>query len=44
MIVSSEKEKTQFMTEVGKDGLPKELGGNAKLIALQDVEAPPLEC
>ncbi|GJQ93215.1 sec14 cytosolic factor-like protein [Tanacetum coccineum] len=44
MIVSSDKDKTQFMAEVGKDGLPKELGGNAKLIAFEDVQAPPLEC
>ncbi|GKG65032.1 hypothetical protein Tco_0667664, partial [Tanacetum coccineum] len=30
--------------EVGEDALPKELGGNAKLEAFQDVEARRLEC
>lgn len=44
MIVGNEEERNRFITEVGKEVLPEELGGEAKLVALQDVEAPRLEC
>ncbi|PWA88573.1 CRAL-TRIO lipid binding domain-containing protein [Artemisia annua] len=44
MIVSNEKERTQFMAEIGEDALPKEFGGNAKLQAYKDIEARRLQC
>ncbi|KAL7602900.1 SEC14 cytosolic factor [Lactuca sativa] len=44
MIVRNEDERKRFVIEVGKEALPEELGGEAKLVALQDVEAPRLEC
>ncbi|KAI3719831.1 hypothetical protein L6452_20736 [Arctium lappa] len=44
MIVTSEEERKRFITEVGKEVLPEELGGEAKFVALQDVETPRLEC
>ncbi|XP_071705565.1 CRAL-TRIO domain-containing protein C589.09, mitochondrial-like [Rutidosis leptorrhynchoides] len=44
MIVSSEKERQQVITEVGVEVLPKELGGIGKPVPLQDVELPRLEC
>ncbi|KAJ0430728.1 hypothetical protein HanHA300_Chr17g0672331 [Helianthus annuus] len=43
VIISNEDEKKQFTTEVGEDVLPEEFGGQAKLVALQDVVLPPLE-
>nr|XP_043624905.1 CRAL-TRIO domain-containing protein YKL091C-like [Erigeron canadensis] len=44
MMVSNEKEKKQFIEEVGIEVLPMELGGNAKLVPIQDVQVPQLEC
>ncbi|KAJ9563872.1 hypothetical protein OSB04_009032 [Centaurea solstitialis] len=46
MIVTTEEDRKRFVTEVGKEALPEELGGEAKYVALQDVEVPqlPLEC
>ncbi|KAJ9563874.1 hypothetical protein OSB04_009034 [Centaurea solstitialis] len=44
VIVNNEEQRKQFVIEVGKEALPEEFGGNAKLVALQDVEAPRLEC
>ncbi|XP_024988992.1 SEC14 cytosolic factor-like isoform X2 [Cynara cardunculus var. scolymus] len=43
MIVTSEEERKHFVTEVGKEVLPEVFGGEAKFVALQDVEAPRLE-
>nr|XP_043623344.1 sec14 cytosolic factor-like [Erigeron canadensis] len=42
IIVSDEEGKSQFVREVGKDVLPEELGGKAKLVTLQDVVLPSL--
>ncbi|XP_071707763.1 uncharacterized protein [Rutidosis leptorrhynchoides] len=44
MIVSSEEERQEVITEVGMEVLPKELGGIGMPVPLQDVEAPRLEC
>ncbi|KAL8227713.1 hypothetical protein R6Q57_015297 [Mikania cordata] len=44
VMVSNEKGRKQLIEEVGAEVLPKELGGNAQLVAIQDVQAPPLEC
>ncbi|XP_071735763.1 sec14 cytosolic factor-like [Rutidosis leptorrhynchoides] len=41
-IVTNDEEKSQFVREVGEDVLPEEMGGKAKLVALQDVVLPPL--
>ncbi|KAD7116755.1 hypothetical protein E3N88_04023 [Mikania micrantha] len=43
VIISNEDEKNQFIRDIGKDVLPEEYGGQAKLVALQDVVLPPLE-
>ncbi|KAJ9563873.1 hypothetical protein OSB04_009033 [Centaurea solstitialis] len=43
VIVSNEEEKNQFIRDVGEDILPEEFGGQAKLVALQDVILPPVE-
>ncbi|GKD41055.1 sec14 cytosolic factor-like protein isoform X2 [Tanacetum coccineum] len=40
VIVTNEEERRRFITEVGKEALPEECGGEAKLVALQDVEVP----
>ncbi|GJR94069.1 RNA-directed DNA polymerase, eukaryota [Tanacetum coccineum] len=40
VIVTNEEERRRFITEVGKEALPEEFGGEAKLVALQDVEVP----
>ncbi|KAL5763124.1 hypothetical protein ACOSP7_019388 [Xanthoceras sorbifolium] len=42
VIVTSEEEKKDFVTEVGEELLPEEYGGRAKLIAFQDVTVPHL--
>ncbi|KAI3719830.1 hypothetical protein L6452_20735 [Arctium lappa] len=44
VMVNNEEQRKQFVAEVGKEALPEEFGGNARLVALQDVEAPRLEC
>ncbi|XP_024988313.1 SEC14 cytosolic factor-like isoform X2 [Cynara cardunculus var. scolymus] len=44
VIVNNEEQRKEFVMEVGKEALPEEFGGNAKLVALQDVEAHQLEC
>lgn len=44
MIVTNEEERRRFITEVGKEVLPEEFGGEAKLVALQDVEVPQVTC
>ncbi|KAH7570868.1 hypothetical protein JRO89_XS05G0210200 [Xanthoceras sorbifolium] len=42
VIVTSEEEKKDFVTEVGEELLPEEYGGRAKLITFQDVTVPHL--
>lgn len=41
MIVTNEEERKDFVEEVGEEVLPEDLGGRAKLVALQDVTLPP---
>lgn len=43
IIVSNDNEKGDFMTEIGKEMLPEEYGGQAKLVAIQDVVLSPLD-
>ncbi|KAJ9135708.1 hypothetical protein P3X46_032860 [Hevea brasiliensis] len=43
VIVSNEEERKDFMKEIGEESLPEEYGGQAKLVALQDVILPQLE-
>jgi len=43
VIVSNEEEKKEFIREVGEEVLPEEYGGKAKLVAIQDVQLPPLQ-
>ncbi|KAF5205692.1 Sec14p-like phosphatidylinositol transfer family protein [Thalictrum thalictroides] len=38
VIVSNEDEHESFIKEVGKDALPEEYGGRAKVVAIQDVK------
>lgn len=38
VIVSNEDERRDFVNEIGKEILPEEYGGIAKLVALQDVK------
>ncbi|KAK9051220.1 hypothetical protein SSX86_027846 [Deinandra increscens subsp. villosa] len=40
VMVNNEKGRTQLIEEVGTEVLPKELGGNAILVPLQDVQVP----
>nr|XP_043624614.1 CRAL-TRIO domain-containing protein YKL091C-like [Erigeron canadensis] len=44
VIVTNDEQRQRFIVEVGKEVLPEDIGGEAKLVALQEVEAPPLEC
>ncbi|KAA8529771.1 hypothetical protein F0562_034129 [Nyssa sinensis] len=37
VIISSEDERRDFFKEIGEEALPEEYGGQAKLVALQDV-------
>ncbi|KAK1412109.1 hypothetical protein QVD17_33098 [Tagetes erecta] len=43
VIISNDGEKKQLIKEVGEDVLPEEFGGQAKLVALQDVVLPHVE-
>ncbi|KAK1412110.1 hypothetical protein QVD17_33099 [Tagetes erecta] len=43
VIISNDDEKKQFIREVGEEVLPEEFGGQARLVALQDVVLPPLD-
>ncbi|KAJ9153036.1 hypothetical protein P3X46_026525 [Hevea brasiliensis] len=43
VIVSNEEERTNFIKEIGEESLPEEYGGQAMLVALQDVTLPQLE-
>ncbi|EEF29185.1 aspartate semialdehyde dehydrogenase, putative [Ricinus communis] len=43
VIVSNEEERINFIKEIGEEALPEEYGGQAKLVALQDVVMPQLE-
>ncbi|XP_050253553.1 uncharacterized protein LOC126699648 isoform X2 [Quercus robur] len=43
VIVTNEDERQDFIKEVGEEVLPKEYGGRAKLVAIQDVVLAPLE-
>ncbi|KAG9144596.1 hypothetical protein Leryth_010809 [Lithospermum erythrorhizon] len=43
LIVTNEDERKEFMREIGEETLPEEYGGQAKLVALQDVILAPLE-
>nr|AFK46005.1 unknown [Lotus japonicus] len=43
VIVTNEDERSKFISEVGEEVLPEEYGGNAKLVAIQDVDLTPLE-
>ncbi|KAJ0837780.1 putative CRAL-TRIO lipid binding domain, CRAL/TRIO domain superfamily [Helianthus annuus] len=44
VIISGEKGSKQLIDEVGKEALPEELDGMAKLVLLQDVQVPQLKC
>ncbi|XP_071735764.1 CRAL-TRIO domain-containing protein YKL091C-like [Rutidosis leptorrhynchoides] len=44
VIVTNEEQRKRFVMEIGTEALPEEFGGEAKLVAIQDVEAPRLEC
>ncbi|KAI3497997.1 hypothetical protein L1887_33678 [Cichorium endivia] len=44
VIVRNEEDRKRFIMEVGKEALPQEFGGEAQLVAIQDVETPRLEC
>jgi hypothetical protein len=43
VIVTSEDERQDFIKNVGEEVLPEEYGGQAKVVALQDVVLAPLE-
>ncbi|XP_059446102.1 CRAL-TRIO domain-containing protein YKL091C isoform X2 [Corylus avellana] len=43
VIVTDEDERQDFIKKVGEEVLPEEYGGQAKLVALQDVVLAPLE-
>lgn len=43
VIVTNEDERGDFIKKVGEEVLPEEYGGQAKLVALQDVVLAPLE-
>jgi len=43
VIVTNEDERREFIREVGEEVLPELYGGKAKLVAIQDVELPPLQ-
>jgi hypothetical protein len=43
VIVTNEDERQDFIREVGEEVLPEEYGGQAKVVALQDVVLAPLE-
>ncbi|KAK1425466.1 hypothetical protein QVD17_20818 [Tagetes erecta] len=40
VMVTNDKGRKQLIEEVGKEVLPQEFGGNAKLVPLQDVQLP----
>ncbi|XP_065856954.1 sec14 cytosolic factor [Euphorbia lathyris] len=43
VIVTNEEERRDFIREIGEEVLPEEYGGQAKLVALQDVVIPQLD-
>lgn len=43
VIVTNEDERQDFIKKVGEEVLPEEYGGQAKVVALQDVVLAPLE-
>lgn len=43
VIVTTEEERRDFIKEVGEEVLPEDYGGQAKVVALQDVVLAPLE-
>lgn len=43
VIVSNENEMREFIGEIGEATLPEEYGGQAELVALQDVVLTPVE-
>lgn len=43
VIVTNEEERKNFVKEIGEESLPEVYGGEAKLVALQDVILPQLE-
>lgn len=43
MIVTNEIEKEEFIKEIGEAALLEEYGGQAKLVAIQDVVLTPME-
>ncbi|XP_011021759.1 PREDICTED: sec14 cytosolic factor-like [Populus euphratica] len=43
IVIVTNEERKCFVKEIGEEVLPEELGGQATLVALQDVTVPPLE-
>lgn len=42
IVKNDEKARIEFVNKIGEEVLPKELGGRAQLVALQDVIVPQL--
>jgi hypothetical protein len=42
IVKNDEKARIEFVKKIGEEVLPKELGGRAQLVALQDVIVPQL--
>ncbi|CAK7324094.1 unnamed protein product [Dovyalis caffra] len=44
IVKNNEKARNEFVEKIGEEVLPKEFGGQAQLVALQDVMVPQLNC